>query len=187
MKILIDNGHGINTPGKCSPDGVFREYKYTRKIAAAVVKHLGYRGLRRGPGHSGGIRCFTPGAYRARQYLVPAAGQEECLPGFHPYQRCRRRKTVDERPRLDLLHLPRPDGRRPAFRLLIPRRSALAPRAQAPEGLLRRRSRLGKRLLHPEEYPLCRGSDGESFPRQLRRLPLPGIRRRPPGDCSVAR
>ena len=45
MKIPIDNGHGINTPGKCSPDGVFREYKYTRKIAAAVVKHLGYRGF----------------------------------------------------------------------------------------------------------------------------------------------
>ena len=21
MKILIDNGHGENTPGKCSPDG----------------------------------------------------------------------------------------------------------------------------------------------------------------------
>ena len=39
MKILIDNGHGVNTPGKCSPDGVFREYKYTREIAAAVVKH----------------------------------------------------------------------------------------------------------------------------------------------------
>lgn len=45
MKILIDNGHGVNTPGKCSPDGVFREYKYTREIAAAVVKHLGYRGF----------------------------------------------------------------------------------------------------------------------------------------------
>ena len=45
MKILIDNGHGCNTPGKCSPDGVFREYKYTRKIAAAVVQHLQYRGF----------------------------------------------------------------------------------------------------------------------------------------------
>lgn len=45
MKILIDNGHGINTPGKCSPDGVFREYKYTREIAAAVVQHLQYRGF----------------------------------------------------------------------------------------------------------------------------------------------
>ena len=45
MKILIDNGHGVNTPGKCSPDGVFREYKYTREIAAAVVQHLQYRGF----------------------------------------------------------------------------------------------------------------------------------------------
>ena len=45
MNILIDNGHGVNTPGKCSPDGVFREYKYTREIAAAVVQHLGYRGF----------------------------------------------------------------------------------------------------------------------------------------------
>lgn len=45
MKILIDNGHGVNTPGKYSPDGVFREYKYTREIAAAVVKHLQYQGF----------------------------------------------------------------------------------------------------------------------------------------------
>ena len=45
MKILIDNGHGVNTPGKRSPDGVFREYKYTREIAAAVVQHLQYRGF----------------------------------------------------------------------------------------------------------------------------------------------
>ena len=40
MKILIDNGHGINTPGKCSPDGKFREYKYAREIAIEVVKCL---------------------------------------------------------------------------------------------------------------------------------------------------
>lgn len=45
MKILIDNGHGENTPGKRSPDGRFREYIYTREIASAVVKHLGYRGF----------------------------------------------------------------------------------------------------------------------------------------------
>lgn len=44
MKILIDNGHGSNTPGKRSPDGRFLEYKYTREIAAAVVQHLLYRG-----------------------------------------------------------------------------------------------------------------------------------------------
>jgi N-acetylmuramoyl-L-alanine amidase len=45
MKILIDNGHGENTPGKRSPDGKFREYLYTREIAERVVmklKSLGY-------------------------------------------------------------------------------------------------------------------------------------------------
>ena len=40
MKILIDPGHGRNTPGKCSSDGRFREYQYTREIAAAVVARL---------------------------------------------------------------------------------------------------------------------------------------------------
>lgn len=43
MKILIDNGHGRETPGKCSPDGHFKEYQYNREIAAAVVAHLQYR------------------------------------------------------------------------------------------------------------------------------------------------
>lgn len=40
MKILIDNGHGVNTPGKRSPDGRLREYLYTREIANAVVAEL---------------------------------------------------------------------------------------------------------------------------------------------------
>lgn len=40
MKILIDNGHGSNTPGKMSPDGLFREYAYTREIAAKVANKL---------------------------------------------------------------------------------------------------------------------------------------------------
>lgn len=44
MKILIDNGHGSNTPGKCSPDRRYYEWRYTREIAAAVVQHLQYRG-----------------------------------------------------------------------------------------------------------------------------------------------
>lgn len=45
IKILIDNGHGIDTPGKRSPDGRLREYLYAREIANAVVarlKNLGY-------------------------------------------------------------------------------------------------------------------------------------------------
>ena len=44
MKILIDNGHGNNTPGKCSPDKSFREYAWNREIAARVVYDLRKRG-----------------------------------------------------------------------------------------------------------------------------------------------
>lgn len=44
MKIWIDNGHGNNTPGKCSPDHSFREYAYTREIAAKVVYELKKKG-----------------------------------------------------------------------------------------------------------------------------------------------
>lgn len=47
--ILLDNGHGVNTPGKCSPkkaDGTrFREYKFARTIVANIstkLKALGY-------------------------------------------------------------------------------------------------------------------------------------------------
>lgn len=44
MKILIDNGHGENTRGKRSPDGVLVEYQYTREIAEAVKRELCMRG-----------------------------------------------------------------------------------------------------------------------------------------------
>ena len=40
MKILIDNGHGLDTPGKHSPDGTFREAIYTRQIAKRIVSDL---------------------------------------------------------------------------------------------------------------------------------------------------
>lgn len=44
MKILIDNGHGENTPGKRSPNGLFREYEYAREIADGIVNGLRSRG-----------------------------------------------------------------------------------------------------------------------------------------------
>ena len=54
MIILIDNGHGKNTAGKCSPmlkgsidvgsefveDDAFKEWKYTRVIAKQIVDKL---------------------------------------------------------------------------------------------------------------------------------------------------
>ena len=45
MVILIDNGHGSNTKGKCSPDGKHREYLWARQFAdklASVLHGLGY-------------------------------------------------------------------------------------------------------------------------------------------------
>lgn len=45
MIILIDNGHGVNTPGKCSPDKTVLEWKETRTIAKMLndkLKSLGH-------------------------------------------------------------------------------------------------------------------------------------------------
>ena len=44
MKILIDNGHGIQTKGKRSPDGKLLEYAYTRDLARQIVATLKARG-----------------------------------------------------------------------------------------------------------------------------------------------
>lgn len=43
--ILIDNGHGENTPGKRSPDGKFREYLYARETAQDVRRELVKMGI----------------------------------------------------------------------------------------------------------------------------------------------
>ena len=45
MKVLIDNGHGENTPGKRSPDGRLREWAYSREIADRVVSELRKKGI----------------------------------------------------------------------------------------------------------------------------------------------
>ena len=44
MKILIDNGHGIQTKGKRSPDGQLLEYAYTWELARQIVAALKARG-----------------------------------------------------------------------------------------------------------------------------------------------
>ena len=40
MHIILDNGHGLNTPGKRSPDGTFLEASYNREIAKRIVADL---------------------------------------------------------------------------------------------------------------------------------------------------
>lgn len=38
--IILDNGHGIDTPGKRSPDGKFREYKWCRDFTRLLKRYL---------------------------------------------------------------------------------------------------------------------------------------------------
>ena len=45
MIILLDAGHGESTPGKRSPDGRLREYKYCREIANNVKQKLEDQGF----------------------------------------------------------------------------------------------------------------------------------------------
>lgn len=40
MFIIIDSGHGINTPGKCSPDKQFKEWLYCRNLASELTEML---------------------------------------------------------------------------------------------------------------------------------------------------
>lgn len=45
LTVLLDNGHGIDTAGKRSPDGVLREYKWTRDLAARLMEMLMLAGI----------------------------------------------------------------------------------------------------------------------------------------------
>lgn len=38
--VILDNGHGVNTPGKCSPDKKLREYAYAREIVNKIHEKL---------------------------------------------------------------------------------------------------------------------------------------------------
>ena len=45
MKVLIDPGHGIDTPGKRSPDGLFLEYLWNRQVADMLLERLVSMGI----------------------------------------------------------------------------------------------------------------------------------------------
>lgn len=44
MKIMIDNGHGFDTKGKCSPDKMLFEWRWTREIAERLYETLHDKG-----------------------------------------------------------------------------------------------------------------------------------------------
>lgn len=45
LLVIIDNGHGADTPGKCSPDGRYREWAWTRKLANRIAQQLKTHGI----------------------------------------------------------------------------------------------------------------------------------------------
>lgn len=45
IKVLIDNGHGFDTPGKCSPNRRLLEFRYCRQIADDIVRRLRAEGV----------------------------------------------------------------------------------------------------------------------------------------------
>lgn len=45
MKVLIDNGHGRNTSGKRSPNGLLKEYAWTRDVAKRLERKLKFLGV----------------------------------------------------------------------------------------------------------------------------------------------
>lgn len=76
MKVLIDNGHGVETPGKRSPDGRLRECFYAREIADRMIYSLQAAGI-------DAIRIVPEGAdiplservARANKYYVESSKQ----------------------------------------------------------------------------------------------------------------
>ncbi len=44
-KVVLDPGHGIETPGKCSPDGTYREHEFNLNMAQRIKKHLERHGV----------------------------------------------------------------------------------------------------------------------------------------------
>ena len=43
--VILDNGHGINTPGKCSPSKSLKEWEYNRDIVTRIKTVLTQLGI----------------------------------------------------------------------------------------------------------------------------------------------
>lgn len=44
-KVVLDPGHGVETPGKCSPDGSYCEYEFNLDVALQIKEHLERHGV----------------------------------------------------------------------------------------------------------------------------------------------
>ncbi|MCM1221153.1 MAG: N-acetylmuramoyl-L-alanine amidase [Prevotella sp.] len=55
MILLLDNGHGANTPGKCSPDKRLKEYEWARDMVRLIAQKAKAKGIQ--------VEFITPETY----------------------------------------------------------------------------------------------------------------------------
>ena len=86
LVVILDNGHGNDTPGKCSPDRSLFEWKWTREITSGIFDALVREGI--------DCHLLVPGdsdvplperVARERMWTEQAkkAGKETCLISVH--------------------------------------------------------------------------------------------------------
>ena len=145
MKIFIDNGHGLMTAGKRSPDGQFREPFYNREIARRVMSDLKDRGL-------------------DAELLVPEDDDislAERYLGQHPRQRRRKRLKMAECDRMEYLYLQGADRVRQARRMPLPGSNQELPWTPYQNRYVRWRYGLGRRFLYLEKVAFRGSADRE--------------------------
>lgn len=135
MKVLIDNGHGVHTRGKRSPDGRLIEAVFNRKVARELVARL----------HAQGVDA---------ELLVP---EDDDIPLA---ERCRRANEIAGRQKCILVSIHVNASARQGFHEANGWTVLIAPRASAESAELARilyreasvRALLGNRYPTPEGY-----------------------------------
>lgn len=85
MRVLIDNGHGAETPGKRSPDGRLLEYAWTREMAIRLqsrLAELGIESTRITPENSDiplGTRCRRANAEAKKESCILVSLHNDAL------------------------------------------------------------------------------------------------------------
>ena len=116
------------------------------------------------------LRACPPG-----QCQVPPPGQRPCRPRFRPCRCGRLRWPVAHRHRLELLHFPRPDRRRPSCRLPLSRCREASARPQDSDGLFRWGCGQGGPIRLTDAHPLRGRTHGKRVPGFQREPGLPGV------------
>lgn len=79
--VIVDAGHGADTPGKRSPDGLHREYRWCRQVARLIVDGLAAYGIAAVMAVS--EENDVPLRERCRRVACLAAGRDAVLVSIH--------------------------------------------------------------------------------------------------------